>query len=223
MRGKLLTAAALVASPLLLPAPANATLTLTATDNGASIASCAATSGTGNLVNTCSNAAFVSIDVTAAGVPALTSPDLSTTELAVTTPLLAAAHALLITVDQTGLTFPGGTLTATLTLNSLIETPGSGPFTLTAFAPDGSTLDSMAFTTTGTTSSSATVGAITSDSGEFLLDFAPDLFPQSVDATIEIQGTAVIPEPATMTLLGSALVGFGWLGRRRRNAAPQIQ
>jgi hypothetical protein len=64
----------------------------------------------------------------------------------------------------------------------------------------------------------AFVPAITSDSVHYVLTFnAPN---ESVNATIEIAGVGVpIPEPATLTLLGSALLGSGWLARRRRKAA----
>jgi hypothetical protein len=59
-----------------------------------------------------------------------------------------------------------------------------------------------------------TVGPIPSDSVHYSLTFtAPG---QSVGATIQIM--APIPEPVSLTLVGSALCAMGLLARRRRKA-----
>src|SRR5262249_23127947 len=70
--------------------------------------------------------------------------------------------------------------------------------------------------------------------GTFDADFDPVLLPLAAGATVVAEGTAfvfdkpfltasalsdvdaAVPEPATLTLLGSALLGFGFLRFRRR-------
>jgi hypothetical protein len=39
------------------------------------------------------------------------------------------------------------------------------------------------------------------------------------NANLTIDLSAAVPEPATLTLFASGLLGFGWLGRRRNKKA----
>jgi hypothetical protein len=214
MRHTLLAATAFAA--LAYAVPASATLISTATSSTAGLSTgCNTTTATGLLTATCSGGGFSAVALTASAPPLLAVPDLTATTLTVTTIPLAAATTLTVDIASSGFSFPGGPLTALLTVNNLIGN-GVGPFVLSAVTPVGTVTHT--FTGAGAATGGPTVfPAFTTDSAHFVLTFGPSATAQSIDATIEIQGVAAAPEPAGLAILGVGLLGLGLVSSRKRD------
>ena len=183
----------MVLAGLAIAEPAHALITLSASSGGGPIGACSGTDGgTGMISKICSNPNFANINVTAVGRPLVPSPNLFTTTLSVTSGALVTSDTLTIDVAQTGLSFPGGELSVSLTVVSI-----AGPVTLIALGPGGVIVFSQTFTTPGTvTSATIPVGPVTGDGARFMLTFTGPR--QSVNASISIDGipATTLTDPA---------------------------
>jgi hypothetical protein len=214
-------------SAALLSAQAGAALILSVTDNGVPIASCASTSASPLSVN-CSNANFSAIQISAQGTPTVPSPDLGTIQISATAGALSTTHVLDAMVTQTGLAgFTGSLSSTTFTENSLIGLPGPTTFDMIF---NGTTIAtatlpvSLAPQTAGPfiVPLAAIPGSFT-DEQTISVDFGPSIMTQQSEAGAQFQAiSAAVPEPSSLAILGSALVGIGLWWRRRNAAAAQV-